>query len=338
MGTFGVSVPREYWDNRTLQARSTNYVLDFRIRPFGSIQAEGAFTYLDGSIPAPYGLSVDEIKADYDAQATEMKMRNPTVRWLWNGDLKEITGFTLYVDGARAAWAQPIGKILPGDPPTLSAQAALLLPSACGTAYQIQAAANSVNAQSELSTPKEYRQLSCDYQSSIQNFPVHWYYWSQFDGNELWLVSYDSGGNKQVELVTKDITSYVAGKLDYRQSGFINPKRLHNPADEPNVTPYYYFEFIQQKIEFAGHPIYYDDPVEAAGFAVGVNHLGAGWKLLKETIFLFGRNSYPQSRFEQVYRGTDGKLYIYRPATGELQLLWDAINEGYGAYQLSDFD
>lgn len=62
------------------------------------------------------------------------------------------------------------------------------------------------------------------------------------------------------------------------------------------------------------------------------------WVLLRETMVIYGPYSSPSNRFEQVYRGPDGGLYLHRFSYGpELYLLDDLITGGYDVYNLSDF-
>jgi hypothetical protein len=167
---------------------------------------------------------------------------------------------------------------------------------------------------------------------------IHVRYWSQYDANEVWLVHYDESGAEVKELVTSDITTFVPGKTDYLEETVVYAERLHDPSDAPPITPYYVFQYKQQKVEFSGNPVYYPDPIESVAFAVGVNHLGQGYELLRETMFIFDATPSPNSRFEQVYRGPDQKLYVYRPGGGSSPvLLQTLIDQGYGAYNPSDF-
>jgi len=149
-------------------------------------------------------------------------------------------------------------------------------------------------------------------------FPVHVRYWSQFDANELWLVHYDSKGNKITSLIRDDLTKFIPGVIDYRQEFDVYIARRHDPADEPNITPYYYFEYVQQKLELNGEAIYRDAPVESEAFAVHVNHLGAGYSLLDEWMLIY--DAFPveyRSMFKQYYCGPELKIHEYRPSMRE---------------------
>ena len=160
MGEFGVSVPREHWDNRTLQARAANYVIDFRIRPFGSKDAAGAYQYRDYDLPRPYNLRVDVVAGD-DPVQNAYWAQHPVVRWDWNGDPQSVTGFTLYVDGSIVDWNVVNGPVTQWDPALGKQALAPTLPTSCGGTYQFQVVANSGHAQSMPSDPVEYIQPPC---------------------------------------------------------------------------------------------------------------------------------------------------------------------------------
>jgi hypothetical protein len=142
-------------------------------------------------------------------------------------------------------------------------------------------------------------------------FLVHVRYASQFDANELWLMHHDKDGNEIRRLIMDDLTEFVPGVIDYRQDLDVYMERLHDPADEPDILPYYQFLTVQQKLELNGEAIYRDAPVLSEAFAVHVNHLGAGYSLLEEWMWIF--DAVPEdfnSKFIQYYCGPD-LLYHY---------------------------
>jgi hypothetical protein len=161
MGAFSVSVPKEKWDNRTLQIRTQNYIIDYRIRPFGSTEADGVFTYLDYSIARPEIVSI-EAESDEDPIINAERARMPTVTWIWGGNPSEINGFVIYVDGAMAHWS-PDGN---------DRQARVIFPSACGGVYQVQVAAQALNARSPFSQSMIYQQPSCPLLAEVRFLSV----------------------------------------------------------------------------------------------------------------------------------------------------------------------
>lgn len=175
MGTFRESVPSEHWDNRTLQIHSSNYVIDYRVRPFGRTQAEGVMTYVDYTIPTPYKV-VATVKTSNDPTLSESYARYPTITWEWDGDPQKITGFTVYVNGAVAYWL-PIGPTTSTTSlPPSDRRASFLLPTSCGGRYEIHITANSDAAQSALSELVTIDQPPCASYAEVyfERFSFSW--------------------------------------------------------------------------------------------------------------------------------------------------------------------
>lgn len=166
MGDFNVTIPKEQWDNRVLQIHSTNYVIDYRIRPFGSTQAQGAYQYLDYDLPQPHNLRIQVATGNNPAESAR-HAKKPVVRWDWDGDLADITGFTLYADGSVVDWNVIHGAITQWDPALGGQALSPILPTSCGGVYQFQVAANSEHARSRLSDPLEYIQSPCERYAEI---------------------------------------------------------------------------------------------------------------------------------------------------------------------------
>lgn len=179
---------------------------------------------------------------------------------------------------------------------------------------------------------------------------------SDYDINEVWLVQYQENGAIIRTLVTSDHTTAVpceqrrtSGWGGYNTEIKVSVPKLHDPSDEPDVAPYCNFEYIQQRVCFGDNIVYYDTSFLTFPFAPGVNHL-PGYILIRETMFIWNPTfeySY-NSRFEQVYRGPDGRLYLYRPGSWFFQysdsalfqgpvLLDTLIDEGYAVYDNVDF-
>ena len=157
MGIFSASVPKEQWDNRTLHISTPSYLIDYRIRPFGSTRAEGAFTYLDYGIPRPERVSA-EVRTSKDPVQNADYARTPVVRWTWNGENSDITGFVVYAEGAMVAWiADPAAR-----------QTTLMLPSTCGGTYEIQVAAQSDLARSPFSESVIFPQSPCPVMAEVR--------------------------------------------------------------------------------------------------------------------------------------------------------------------------
>jgi len=165
MGDFGVAVPKEHWDNRTLQISNTNYLIDFRIRPLGPTEANGAFSYLDYGLAPPEQVTAAPPSPDptgsYDPRIIDTLRRNPKLRWEWAGNVQDVTGFTIYVDGAVAGQVSDPAGALTSAGPRNTFETTLALPAGCGYSYRIEMRTNSGDAQSPLSQAYDYRQPPC---------------------------------------------------------------------------------------------------------------------------------------------------------------------------------
>jgi hypothetical protein len=158
---------------------------------------------------------------------------------------------------------------------------------------------------------------SCNY-TGPGTYRIRVHYDSQFDANELWLYQPDVNGNPVTRLITEDLTVFVPGTTRYRQDLDLYLEKKHDPAEEPNIHPYYYFKYVQQKLELKNEPIYRPEPIITEGFAVHVNHLGEGYALLEEWMYIndFEPEAY-HSMFIQYYCGPDLFIHSYRPSSKE---------------------
>ena len=159
--------------------------------------------------------------------------------------------------------------------------------------------------------------------------PMYVRNWSQYDVNEVWLVRGGGPGVPEVrELLTSDLSRYQIPRTApgfsevitrYNDEILIQVPKRHDLSEEPNVRPYYVLEYIQEKVYFAGRPIYFD-PLSSIPFAPGVQHV-PGYTIVRETLFILNHGLDPSggTMFEQVLRGPDGRLYLYRPCCGGQQ-------------------
>lgn len=171
--------------------------------------------------------------------------------------------------------------------------------------------------------------------------PIYIRNWSQYDVNEVWLVR---GGGPGVplerNLLLPDHSPLAAQGVDYNHEAVVLVPVRHDPATNPTPTPYYVLEYIQEQVRFNGQPVYHTNPLSTTGFAPRTAH-ASGYTLVRETMFIFDYSGFPTSRFEQMLRGPDNNLYLYRPGeqfighpevnSGPI-LLQTLINEGYTAY------
>ncbi len=227
-------------------------------------------------------------------------------------------------------------------------------PASQGTSYTPQSDLRQFEGHAVHWTAAACSSAGCSYQQQVREIrlPIRMYVrnWSQFDVNQVWLVRSGGPGAPPVrELLTSDLSRW----RDPRPSGGYNdetlvyvPKR-HTASQEPNVTPYYVLEYVQERISIPAdgshRPVYHAAPLSSVAFAPGVNRV-PGYAIVRETLFIFDHSGSPRSRHEQVLRGTDGRLYLYRPGAsfeGHPEVvhgpivLQTLINEGYRAYDAS---
>ena len=171
--------------------------------------------------------------------------------------------------------------------------------------------------------------------------PIYIRNWSQYDVNEVWRV-HGGGPNVPLErtLLLQDLSPLAAEGVNYNDERVVLIPLLHDPATNPTPTPYYTLEYIQERVRFNGQPQYHTSPLSTRAFAPGTLHVN-GYSIVRETMFIHDYSGFPTSTFEQMLRGPDGNLYLYRPGDQFLGhpevnngpiLLQTLINEGYGAY------
>jgi hypothetical protein len=174
----------------------------------------------------------------------------------------------------------------------------------------------------------------------LERAPIYIRNRSQYDINQVWLVSSNGPGLPlERRMLTPDLSALLPFGADYNNEIVAYVPLLHYPAaSAPN--PYYVLQHIQEELRFRGAPQYHSNPRSTSAFAPGVIHV-PGYTLVRETMFIFDWSGVPTSRFEQMLRGPDGKLYLFRPGgffhghpevdSGPI-LLQTLIDEGYSAY------
>jgi len=194
--------------------------------------------------------------------------------------------------------------------------------------------------QLELLTPMVYMlfgdpslRITIEDEEPKKYHPVHLRLVSQEDVNEVWFW----GGRQGIvidytdewgSLVTSDLipcnpnppesaNEYLSGPAynTYDTEIIVPIEQWHDPLTEPDPNPYWHFIYNQQLV-----PLQCPGPIErfaTVGFAPGVNQLGQGWMLLRDTMVINNNNNeltgFTNGRWEQVYRGPDGQLYVYLP-------------------------
>jgi len=138
--------------------------------------------------------------------------------------------------------------------------------------------------------------------------------YGQHDVNEVWLWTdrIEVQDDVTCTLLISDLSTYQEPVYDddvlvtrYHDEVRVYLPKLHDPSNEPNISPYYFLEYNKEIIMGRWMTCWTNM------FAPQVHHL-EGWEILRETIMLFDEGF---ENFEQVLRGPDGELYLYRPWT-----------------------
>ena len=150
LGPFSSLLPSTAWDGSQQVIQTPNYRIVYTVQPFGSMQAQGSYTFYDLSLPAPFNLQ------DRPQKSIFLPMGR-LLSWEWLGDEKDITGFTIFLNN------QPFKTALPNQ-----RQLFYLPASQCGGKQVFQVAVNTAHGQSELSAPLEYNLPPCPILAEVQ--------------------------------------------------------------------------------------------------------------------------------------------------------------------------
>jgi hypothetical protein len=176
--------------------------------------------------------------------------------------------------------------------------------------------------------------------------PVYLVVRTKEDINRIWLLSGVSGSLTKV-LLSEDLFPVNYWGYLYNTTILLDLAHTGRNAN-------YCFDYEQRTIpesqvmllETNGFTVCYNyssDTSLASAFPTGALQFssvtGSGkWALLRETMFIFDRDCSEPSRWEQVYRGPDGQLYLFRIAYGpQLFRLSDMMAQGFTLYNPADF-
>jgi hypothetical protein len=195
-------------------------------------------------------------------------------------------------------------------------------------------------------------------------YDFHVVAWTSNDVNEINLVWSDQGVAGTTQVSNNFIATDDEGGLDYKclmyqGEDFPNYHKellLDLPAfqdyGDTDPVPYYYFEYWQRRsIDLSPDIECFTQP-----FAIAVNHsilndadtnggwrqefkfneiTGEGtWELIRETLWIYDIiNGYPNyNRYEQIYRGPDGRYYGYLPESNALYSVSNMSDQGFTGY------
>lgn len=150
LGPFSTMLPSTAWDGSQRVIETPNYRIVLSVQPFGSMQAQGTYTFHDLALPAPTNLQERSYNSIFI----------PTGRllaWEWQGDEKDITGFTIFLNGKPYKNAQPNQR-----------QVFYLPERQCGGKQVFQVSVNTDHGQSERSVPLELDLPPCPILAEVQ--------------------------------------------------------------------------------------------------------------------------------------------------------------------------
>jgi hypothetical protein len=155
MGIIDESIPKAFWDDRPLQIKAENFIIDYRIHPFGKTHVtKAAYRYTDYSIPSPVILSI----------TPGSKTNRVIAEWDWSGPTTPLNVYYFFVNGKTRYGGQfdaPYGFSKQG-------KNSVFLPTSCGEIYQIQMTVNSGQARSPFSQVRIYEQPACPVMAEVR--------------------------------------------------------------------------------------------------------------------------------------------------------------------------
>lgn len=133
LGPFSTWLPASAWDGSDQLIETAYYRIVYSVRPFGSMEARGTYTFHDNNLPMPFNLK---------DRNDQFNSPGRFLTWEWLGDERKITGFTVFLNGKPIKTALPIQR-----------QIFYLPPSSCGEQQRFQVAVNTDHGQSLNSNP-----------------------------------------------------------------------------------------------------------------------------------------------------------------------------------------
>jgi len=143
VGMFEGTFPVETWDGSKRPLQAGGFQLVFAFQPLGATDAGGTKTTYannDPNLPVPYNLQIKDFG--------DWSMPDPWLLWDWKGNLNDIKGFMVYLNGT------PYKLVTDKSISTL-------LPYGCGQHVRWEVAAATGSTQSALSAPLEYDLPPC---------------------------------------------------------------------------------------------------------------------------------------------------------------------------------
>ncbi len=105
LGTFSGAYPRETWDGTRRSLTGETYDIGVTVQAIGGTGTRVTYSYRDSTIPAPYALRDQMVGTAPDKhhypRSWEQWFLNRRLIWAWTGDPQKLTGFTIFLNGAR---------------------------------------------------------------------------------------------------------------------------------------------------------------------------------------------------------------------------------------------
>jgi hypothetical protein len=172
---FAVDIPKEQWDGRRLEIDTNDYVVGYKIQPYGPTQAQGAYHYVDASLKEPEIIGVTA-GTDEDPAKKILASRNVTLEWKWEGDEDLINGFIVFVDGEEFRWVE-----------RRSRQEQIFLGTSCAGFVEFRVAAfGPGGARSPQSTGRVYQQPDCEIYAEVKFVSIHTGFTDDCFGMDCW--------------------------------------------------------------------------------------------------------------------------------------------------------
>ncbi len=149
LGPFAGKYAQIDWDGARRTIKSAGYQVEFAITPWTpavEAAAQGRYWYEDPTLPAPWGLVLNEA-----AGGGKPDPRDRLLNWNWDGDPKKITGFQVFLEGLPYAYFEGAN----------TRQAKVMNPVYCGHIVRWSVAAVAGHAQSPRSKALEFNPPSC---------------------------------------------------------------------------------------------------------------------------------------------------------------------------------
>ncbi|MGD8849464.1 MAG: hypothetical protein PVF18_07045 [Anaerolineales bacterium] len=153
IGSFRVTIPESQWDGsrRELNGDGSLYSVGYKVYYLGSVDAHGAYRFIDTNLVSPRIESVTAATAE-DPTEKDWAARHITLEWSWSGDPKDIRGFAIHF-GEQSVRTVPKER----------RQEDFLLGTSCGDEIDFQVAAiGPGGSESPSSTVYTYKQPGCE--------------------------------------------------------------------------------------------------------------------------------------------------------------------------------